>query len=162
MAQRLSFFFSNWKSIVMKLIHPLLRQQVNSPRLFLKQILRSNMRALPVKILMHTIRTSPTICWTCFLTVQSSTGHLKCLMIPSFIFVHVASIPNCGEIKEILQFIMIMYVKAIPWTPNELMKHLSDQGDHSNKAIYIYLEKINPTRSWKTTTSQELDFPTLW
>jgi hypothetical protein len=33
-------------------------------------------------------------------------------------------------------------------TPNQLMKHLSDQGDPTHKAIYIYFKKIEsfPTR----------------
>ncbi len=44
----------------------------------------------------------------CFLTVQLSTGHLKCAMILGFVFFHVQSIPVHGGIKITSLFIMIM------------------------------------------------------
>ncbi len=43
-----------------------------------------------------------------FLTVQLSTGHLKCAMILGFVFVHVQSIPVHGGIIITSLFIMIM------------------------------------------------------
>jgi hypothetical protein len=43
-----------------------------------------------------------------FLTVQLSTGCLKCAMILGFVFVHVQSIPVHGGITITSLFIMIM------------------------------------------------------
>ncbi len=101
----------NWKSIVMKLIYPLLWQQFNILRLFLIQIFRTNMMKFltmnPQMMMMsiHAFRTlqrPPSyqkIFIECFLTVKSSTGRLKCAMILNFVFVHVQFIPNHGGKK---------------------------------------------------------------
>jgi hypothetical protein len=50
----------------------------------------------------------------CFLTVQLSTGHLKCAMILGFVFVHVQSIPVHGWITGTLLFTMIMDARQLP------------------------------------------------
>jgi hypothetical protein len=47
-------------------------------------------------------------------TVQLSTGHLKCAMILGFVFVHVQSIPVHGEITRTSLFIMIMHARQLP------------------------------------------------
>ncbi len=49
-----------------------------------------------------------------FLTVQSSTGGLKCAMILGFVFVHVQSIPVHGGITRTSLFIMIMDARQLP------------------------------------------------
>jgi hypothetical protein len=49
-----------------------------------------------------------------FLTVQLSTGHLKCAMLLGFVFVHVQSIPVHGGITGTSIFIMIMDARQLP------------------------------------------------
>ncbi len=108
------FMLGNWKDIVMKLITMLLWQQFN--------ILRENMRQMnfsltlkaKMMIAFPSIRTpqrppsSQKKKLEHFLTVQLSTGYLKCAMILGFVFVHVQSIPVHGRIIITSLFIMIM------------------------------------------------------
>ncbi len=108
------FMLGNWKSIVMKLIIPLSWQQFN--------ILRKNMRqmnfplTLKAKMMIafpsiRTLQRPPSfrnIFLERFVTVQLSTGHLKCAMILGFVFVHVQSIPIHGGITITSLFIMII------------------------------------------------------
>jgi hypothetical protein len=49
-----------------------------------------------------------------FLTVQLSTGCLKCAMILGFVFVHVQSIPVHGGMTRTSIFIMIMDARQLP------------------------------------------------
>jgi hypothetical protein len=49
-----------------------------------------------------------------FLTVQLSTGRLKCAMVLGFVFVHVQSIPVHGGITRASLFIMIMDARQLP------------------------------------------------
>jgi hypothetical protein len=49
-----------------------------------------------------------------FLTVQLSTGHLKCAMILGYVFVHAQSIPVYGGITIRSLFIMIMDAWWVP------------------------------------------------
>ncbi len=105
------FLLGDWKSISMKLIYPLLWQQFNILRLFLIQILRTKMIFLltlkaKMMIVICSFRTlqRPTSSQKIFLderflTVQSSTGRLKCSMTLNFVFVHVQLIPNHGGKK---------------------------------------------------------------
>ncbi len=93
------FLLGNWKTIAMKLIYPLLWQQFNILTLFFKtKMMKSLTMNLQVrKMSIHTFRTlqrppsSQKIFLECFLTVQLSTGHLKCAMILRYVFVHVQS-----------------------------------------------------------------------
>jgi hypothetical protein len=108
------FMLGNWKGIVMTLITMLLCQQFN--------ILRQNMRqmnfplTLKAKMMIafpsiRTLQRPPSSQKTFlerFLTVQLSTGHLKCAIILGFVFVHVQSIPVHGGITITSLFIMIM------------------------------------------------------
>ncbi len=104
------FLLGNWKSIAMKLIYPLLWQQFNILRLFLIQIFRTKMifpLTLKAKIMIvicsfRTLQRPPSsqkIFLERFLTVQSSTGHLKCATTLNFVFVHVQFIPDVEEKK---------------------------------------------------------------
>ncbi len=108
------FMLGNWKGIVMKLIILLLWQQIN--------ILQKNMRQMnfpltlkaKMMIAFPAIRTlqrppsSQKLFLERFLTVQLSTGCLKCAMILGFVFVHVQNIPVHGGITVTYLFIMIM------------------------------------------------------
>ncbi len=113
------FLQGNWKSIAIKPIYPLQRQQFNILRLFLIQIFRTKMIILltlkaKMMIVIHYFRTlqrplsSQKISLERFLTVQSSTGRLKCATTPNFVFVHVQVIPDHGGEKVRSSFMMIM------------------------------------------------------
>jgi hypothetical protein len=109
------FLLGNWKTIAMKLIDPLLWQRFNILRLFIKtkMIFPLTLKA-KMMIAFPSIRTlqrppsSQKKFLECFLTVQLSTGHLKCAMILGYVFVHVKSIPVHGGITITSLFIMIM------------------------------------------------------
>ncbi len=104
----------NWKGIVMKLIIPLSWQQFNILRKFMRQMnfpltLKAKMMiAFPPSEPYKDPLSSQKIFLERFLTVQLSTGHLKCAMILGFVFVHVQSIPVHGGITITSIFIMIM------------------------------------------------------
>ncbi len=117
------FLLGNWKTIAMKLIYPLLWQQFNILRLFFRTKMMKSLTMNPQMMMMsiHTFRTlqRPPSSWTifleCFLTVQLSTGHLKCAMILGYVFVHVQSIPVHGGKTIRSWFIMIMNAR---WVSN--------------------------------------------
>ncbi len=96
----------------------------------------------------HTFRTlqrhpsSKKIFFERFLTVQLSTGHLKCATTLNFVFVNVQVIPDHGGKKNI--FIDDDHgCKATAMTPQELLKHLTNRGDYTHTAISIYLQTLN-------------------
>ncbi len=108
------FLLSNWKSIAMKLIHPLLRQQFKILRLFLIQIFRTKMispltlktKMMMVICIIRTIQRPPSsqqilleLFIERFLAVQLSTVHHKCATTINFVFIHVQFIPNHGGKK---------------------------------------------------------------
>ena len=108
------FMLGNWMGIVMKLIILLLWQQFNILRKFMRQMnfpltLKAKMMiAFPsIRILQRPPSFQQKFLER-FLTVQLSTGRLKCAMILGFVFVHVQSIPVHGGITIISLFIMIM------------------------------------------------------
>ncbi len=104
----------NWKGIVMKLIIPLLWQQFYILRKFMRQMNFNLTLKAKMMIAFPSIRTlqrppsSQNKFLERFLTVQLSTGHLKCAMILGFVFIHVQSIPVRGGITITSLFIMIM------------------------------------------------------
>ncbi len=119
------FLLGDWKSIVIKLIYPLLWQQFNILRLFLIQILRTKMifpLTLKAKMMIviwpfRTLQSPPSSqkkILECFLTVQLSTGHLKCATTLNFVFVHVQFIPDHGGKKIRYQFMIIMDARELP------------------------------------------------
>jgi hypothetical protein len=101
------FMLGNWKSIVMKLTIPLLWQQFNilRPSFRTKMIKSLTMNPQMMMMSIHAFRTlqrpssSQKIFLERFLTVQSSTGHLKRAMILNFVFVHVQLLQNHGGKK---------------------------------------------------------------
>ncbi len=118
------FLLGDWKSIAMKLIYLLLWQQFNFLRLFMIQILRTKMMFLltlkaKMMIVIRPFRTlqRPLSSWKIFLehflTVQPSTGHLKCAMTVNLVFVHVQFRPWREKIRY--QFMMIMDARELPW-----------------------------------------------
>jgi hypothetical protein len=117
-----AFLLGKWKSIAMKPIYLLYWQQFDILRLFFKaKMMKSlSMKAKMRKMTIHAFRTlqrpplSQKIFLECFLTVQSSTGQLKCAMILGFVFVHVQSIPVHGGITRTSLFIMIMDARQLP------------------------------------------------
>ncbi len=77
-----------------------------------------------------------------FLSVQLSTGRLKCATTLNFVFVHVQFHPNHGGEKNI--FIDDDHgCKATAMTPQELLKHLKNEGDSTHTAIFVYLQTLN-------------------
>ncbi len=98
-----------WKSMVMKLMYLLLWQQFNILRLFFRTKMMKSLTMNPQMMMMsiHAFRTlqrlpsSQKIFLERFLTVQSSTGCLKYVIILNFVFVHVQFIPNHGRKKGI-------------------------------------------------------------
>ncbi len=117
-----AFMLGDWKRIVMKLIYSLFWQQFNILRLFFRTKMMKFLTMNPQMTMMsyHAFRTlqrppsSQKVLLECFLTVQSSTGHLKCAMILSFVFVHVQSISNNGGKTMLYQFMMIMDAGQLP------------------------------------------------
>jgi hypothetical protein len=77
-----------------------------------------------------------------FLSVQLSTGHLKCATTLNFVLVHVQFHPNHGGKKNI--FINDDHgCKATAMTPQELLKNLKNEGDSTHTVISIYLQTLN-------------------
>ena len=74
-----------------------------------------------------------------FHTVQLSTGHLKCAMILGFLFAHVQFHPNHGGKNNIL-IDDHNGCKATAMTPQELLKHLKDEGDST---IQFLVDKMH-------------------
>ncbi len=117
------FLLGNWKSIAMKPIYLLYWQQYDILRLFFKaKMMKSlTMKAKMRKVTIHAFRTLQrpqlfqNIFLERFLTVQLSTGCLKCAMILGPVFVHVQSIPVHGGITRTSLFIMIMDARQLPW-----------------------------------------------
>jgi hypothetical protein len=68
--------------------------------------------------------------------LKSYTGCLKCAMILGYVSVHVQFISNHGMKNMRYKFMMIMDVKTA-MAPQELLKHLKDEGDFTDTAIYI-------------------------
>ncbi len=110
------------------------------------------MKAKMRKMSYHAFRTlqrpplSQKIFLECFLTVQLSTGRLKCGTTLNFVFVHVQFHPNHGGKK----YIVIdddHGCKATAMTPQELLKHLTNQVDYTHTTISIYLQTLS-TFSW--------------
>jgi hypothetical protein len=99
------FMLSNWKSIAMKLIYPLIWQQFNILRKFMIQknfplTLKAKMeKVCPSFRTLQRPPSSQKIVFERFLTVQSSTGHFKCATTLNFVFVHVQFIPDHGGKK---------------------------------------------------------------
>ncbi len=116
------FLLGDWKNIEMKPIHPLQRQQLDILRLFFKAKMMKTltMKAKMRKMSYHAFRTlqrpplSQRIFLERFLTVQLSTGHLKCGTTLNFVFVHVQFHPNHGGKKLISLLIMIMDARQLP------------------------------------------------
>ena len=113
------FMLGNWKSIVMKLIYLLLWQQFSILSLFMIQMnfpltLTKMMIVFPSFRTLQRPPSSQKIFLERFLTVQLSTGRLKCAMILGFVFVHVQSIPVHGGITRTSLFIMIMDARQLP------------------------------------------------
>jgi hypothetical protein len=138
----------DWKSIAMKLVYPLLWQQFSTLRKFMIQMnFPLTLKAKMMKVF-HSFRIlqrSPPswkIFLEHFLPVQSSTGHLKCAITLNFVFVHVQFIPDHGGEKRI--FIHHDHeCKIGSMTPQELLKHLKNEGDNTHTAIFIYLKTLN-------------------
>jgi hypothetical protein len=107
------FMLGNWKGIVMKLMIPLLWQQLNILRKFMTQMNFFLTLKAKMMIAFPSIRTlqrppsSRKFLLERFLTAQLSTGHLICAMILGLVFVHVQSIPVHGGITIASLFIMI-------------------------------------------------------
>jgi hypothetical protein len=86
----------------------------------LKMMKSLTMKTKMRKMTIHAFRTlqrppsSQKIFLECFLTVQLSTGRLKCVMILGFVVVHVQSIPVHGGITRTFLFIMIMDARQLP------------------------------------------------
>jgi hypothetical protein len=98
------FMLGNWKSIVMKLIYLLLWQQFSILSLFMIQMnfpltLTKMMIVFPSFRTLQRPPSSQKIFLERFLTVQLSTGRLKCATTLNFVFVHVQFIPDRGAKK---------------------------------------------------------------
>jgi hypothetical protein len=61
---------------------------------------------------------------------------------PKLSFVHVQFIPNHGGKNEV-SIHDDHGCRGTAMTPQELLKHLKDEGDSTRTAIIIYLEKVN-------------------
>ncbi len=101
------------------------------------------------KMSIHIFRTlqrpssSQKISFEHFLSVQLSTGRLKCATILNFVFVHVQFHPNHGGKKNYIFIDDDHGCKATTMTPQELLKHLKNEGDSTHTAISIYLQTLN-------------------
>jgi hypothetical protein len=112
------FLLGNWRTIAMKLIYLLLWQQFNILRLFFRTNMMKSLTMNPQMTMMsycafRTLQRPPssqTIFLERFLTVQLSTGHLKCAMILGYVFVHVQSIPDHGG--KTIRSLLIMTMNA--------------------------------------------------
>jgi hypothetical protein len=99
------FMLDNWKSIAIKLIYLMLWQQFNILRKFMIQMnftltLKAKMmKVFPSFRTLQKNSSSRKIFSERLLTVQSSTGHLKCGTTLNFVFVHVQFIPDHGGKK---------------------------------------------------------------
>ncbi len=115
------FLLDNLKNIAMKPIYPLKRQQFDILRLFFeaKMIFPLTLNPQMRKMNIHSFRTlqrppsSQKILLERFLTVQLSTGRLKCATILNFVFVHVQVIPDHGGKKRISLLMMIMDARQL-------------------------------------------------
>jgi hypothetical protein len=77
-----------------------------------------------------------------FFIVQSSTGHLKCATTLNLVFIHVQFSPDHEGKKKI--FIHDDHeCKIGVMTPQELLRHLKNEGDYTYIEISIYLETLN-------------------
>ncbi len=75
----------------------------------------------------------------CFLTVQLSTGHLKCATTLNFVFVQCSISSQQWREKNNILIDDHHGCKATAMTPPELLKYLKDEGDSTHTAISIYL-----------------------
>jgi hypothetical protein len=115
------FLLGNWKTIARKLIYSLLWQLFNILRLFFKAKMMKSLTMNPQmrKMSIHAFRTpqrppsSQKIFLERFVTVQLSTGHLKCAMILGYVFGHVQSIPVHRRKTIISLSIMIMNARWV-------------------------------------------------